>query len=115
MFKKIAKKLVLFLSAITLTVGAVGCTPAPDGNDANYDVWTTWNTMKVVREAELNDNYEKMEKGINVKMAKAESEMEAIATIGIILLMFIRCFSFVVLLKFKYSLFLNFKEHHLLY
>ncbi len=74
MFKKIAKKLVLFLSAITLTVGAVGCSPAPKGNDG-YEVWTTYNTMKVVRNAELNGNYEKMEKGINVKMAKAESEM----------------------------------------
>lgn len=75
MFKKLAKKAVLLLSAVALTFGAVGCQqPAPEGN-GDYEIWTTYNTMKVVRDVELNGNYEKMDAAINVKMAKAESEM----------------------------------------
>lgn len=77
MFKKIAKRCVAFLGVIVLSFGAVGCNDTPD---ATYDVWTTYNTMKVIRDIEIdgvnyNDNYVKMEKAINVKMAKAESEM----------------------------------------
>ena len=34
--------------------------------------------MKVVQEAKHNSNYVKMDKGINVKMAKGESEMGSI-------------------------------------
>ena len=51
MFKKLAKKAVLLLSAVTLTFGAVGCQqPAPEGN-GDYEVWTTYNTMKVDRKS----------------------------------------------------------------
>ena len=77
MFKKIAKRCVAFLGVIVLSFGMVGCKDTPD---SNYEVWTTYNTMKVIRDVEIdgvnyNDNYVKMEKAINVKMAKAESEM----------------------------------------
>ena len=77
MFKKIAKRCVAFLGVIVLSFGMVGCEDTPE---VEYDVWTTYNTMKVIRDVELkginyNDNYVKMEKAINVKMAKAESEM----------------------------------------
>lgn len=74
MFKKFAKKGVALFSACLIAFSAVGCFE-PAKTKASYDIWTTYNTMKVVRESELNDNYVKMEKGINVKMAKGESEM----------------------------------------
>ena len=80
MFKKIAKRCVALLGAIVLSFSVVGCQDTPQTTKADYDVWTTYNTMKVIRDVEFNgvnynDNYVKMEKAINVKMAKAESEM----------------------------------------
>ena len=74
MLKKLAKKSVAIISAIIIAFGAVGCVNSTK-NKNSYDIWTTYNTMKVLREASYNQNYVKMEKGINVKMAKAESEM----------------------------------------
>ena len=77
MFKKIAKRCVAFLGVIVLSFGMVGCKDTPE---VDYDVWTTYSTTKVIRDVEIdgvnyNNNYVKMEKAINVKMAKAESEM----------------------------------------
>jgi len=74
MIKKLSKKLVALVCAIVLSFGVVGCTKTPTVNDS-IDVWTTYNTMKVLRDVKYNGNYEKMEKGINVKMAKGEGEM----------------------------------------
>ena len=75
MLKNFVKKGVALVCAGVIAFGAIGCTNASSGGNATYDIWTTYNTMKVVREAELNGNYVKMDKGVNVKMAKAESEM----------------------------------------
>ena len=80
MFKKIAKRCVALLGVIVLSFGVVACQDTPKTTEVDYEVWTTYNTMKVVRDVELNgvnlnDNYVKMEKAINVAMAKAESEM----------------------------------------
>lgn len=76
MLKKMIKRGIAIIGACILTFGAVGCDCKSE--ESEYDIWTTYNTMKVVREADLNDNYVKMEKGINVKMAKGESEMGSV-------------------------------------
>ena len=75
MLKKFVKKGVALVCAGVIAFGAIGCANGSESGNVSYDIWTTYSTMKVVREAELNENYVKMEKGINVKMAKAESEM----------------------------------------
>ena len=74
MFKKLIKKGVALACGIVMSFSVVGCADVPESK-VTYDIWTTYNTMKVIRETGLNDNYVKMEKGINVKMAKGEGEM----------------------------------------
>ena len=73
MFKKLIKKGVALACGIVMSFSVVGCADQPESK-VTYDIWTTYNTMKVIRETSLNDNYVKMEKGINVKMAKAKEK-----------------------------------------
>ena len=72
MAKKILKRGAALGCALVLAMGIVGCDTT---GDANYEVWTTYATTKVLKGVDSNDRYEKMDKGINVKMAKGESEM----------------------------------------
>ena len=74
MLKKTAKRIIALISVLVLSLGVTSCANAPVLDDS-IDVWTTYNTMKVLRDVEYNDNYDKMQKGINVKMAKGEGEM----------------------------------------
>ena len=76
MKKNIMKKGVALLCAFTLSIGFTSCDLFIGAMvDDTYDVWTTYNTTKVLRDVELSGDYVRMEKGINVKMAKNESEM----------------------------------------
>ena len=76
MKKNIMKKGVALLCAFTLSIGFTSCDLFNGTKvDGTYEVWTTYNTTKVLRDVELSGDYVKMEKGINVKMAKNESEM----------------------------------------
>lgn len=79
MKKNIVKKSVALACAFVLSMGVVGCSNTGSGNSAEvnvpYEVWTTYNTKKVLRDVELTGDCVKMEKGIHVKMAKGEGEM----------------------------------------
>ena len=76
MLKKILKKGVSLSCALVFAMGAFGCDNTESGDwDAKYEVWTTYNTTKVLQDVKFNARYEKMEKGIHVKMAKGEAEM----------------------------------------
>lgn len=73
--KKTSKKLVSLLGAFLFSFSAVGCNPTEPEGEMAYELWTTYNTMKVVQDSALNGNYEKMPIAINVSMAKGEQEM----------------------------------------
>ena len=80
MIKNMMKKSVALGCAFLLSVSFAGCNFSKDGNSAGgentgYEVWTTYNTTKVLRDVELSGDYVRMEKGIHVKMAKNEAEM----------------------------------------
>ena len=80
MIKKILKKGVALTCAFVLSMGVTACSLM--GNNSSepplkegYDIWTTYNTTKVLRDVELSGDYVRMDKGIHVKMAKGEGEM----------------------------------------
>ena len=78
MMKKVMKKSVALACAFLLTMGATGCDGLlgnKNNGDATYEIWTTYNTTKVLRDVELSGDYVRMEKGIHVKMARGEGEM----------------------------------------
>ena len=79
MKKNIVKKSVALGCAFVMSMSLASCFDfsASSGNDG-YEVWTTYNTKKVLRDVELTTDCVKMEKGINVKMAKNESEFGSI-------------------------------------
>ena len=76
MLKKIFKRGAALSFALMFSMGAVGC-DKPDAGEGEpvYEVWTTYATTKVLQDVQFNERYVKMDKGINVKMAKGESEM----------------------------------------
>ena len=78
MKKNIAKKSVALTCALIVSMGVFGCSTSSDnagkGNE-NYEIWTTYNTTKVLRDVELSGDYVKMDKGIHVKMSRGEGEM----------------------------------------
>ena len=76
MLKKIFKRGVALSFALMFSMGVVGC-DKPDAGESEpvYEVWTTYATTKVLQDVQFNERYVKMDKGINVKMAKGESEM----------------------------------------
>ena len=76
MLKKIFKRGVALSFALMFSMGVVGC-DKPDAGEGEpvYEVWTTYATTKVLQDVQFNERYVKMDKGINVKMAKGESEM----------------------------------------
>ena len=80
MLKKIFKRGVALGCALVLSSGIIACDKFEGGavGEAVYDVWTTYATTKVLQDVEFNGRYVKMDKGINVKMAKGESEMGAL-------------------------------------
>ena len=75
MLKKILKKGASIGFALVFAMGAFGCDKTEGEWDTEYEVWTTYNTTKVLQDVQFNGRYEKMEKGIHVKMAKGEAEM----------------------------------------
>ena len=80
MIKKILKKGMALGCALVLSFGFVGCNFINNNEEAegSYEVWTTYATAKVLQDVKFNERYVKMDKGINVKMAKGESEMGAL-------------------------------------
>ena len=78
MKKNMVKKGVALACALTLSMSVLGCSGA-SGNAGQgkegYEIWTTYNTTKVLRDVELSGNYVRMEKGIHVKMSRGEGEM----------------------------------------
>lgn len=76
MLKKIFKRGVALSLVLMFSMGVVGC-DKPDAGESKpvYEVWTTYATTKVLQDVQFNERYVKMDKGINVKMAKGESEM----------------------------------------
>lgn len=76
MLKKIFKRGVALSFVLMFSMGVVGC-DKPDAGESKpvYEVWTTYATTKVLQDVQFNERYVKMDKGINVKMAKGESEM----------------------------------------
>ena len=76
MLKKIIKRGVALSFALMFSMGVVGCDKPDEGEgESVYEVWTTYATTKVLQDVQFNERYVKMDKGINVKMAKGESEM----------------------------------------
>jgi len=73
MAKKILKRGAALGCVLVLSMGTVGC--GDTSGEVKYDVWTTYATTKVLQDVEFNERYDKMDKGIHVKMAKGESEM----------------------------------------
>ena len=79
MLKKILKRGAALGFALIFSLGVVGCDTSGAGEgDGSYEVWSTYATTKVLQDVEFNERYVKMDKGINVKMAKGESEMGAL-------------------------------------
>ena len=79
MFKKVSKRVVALGCALSLFSGIIGCDNIQgETGTGTYDVWTTYATTKVLQDVKFNERYVKMDKGINVKMAKGESEMGAL-------------------------------------
>lgn len=79
MLKKILKRGATLGLALTFAMGIVGCDKPDAGEgEAVYEVWTTYATTKVLQDVQFNERYVKMDKSINVKMAKGESEMGAL-------------------------------------
>lgn len=81
--KKISTKVVSLIGAFLLTFSAVGCSPTTGSNagsgnnepqNVSYEVWSTYNTLKVMQDSAFNGNYEKLGNGISLKMAKNETE-----------------------------------------
>ena len=72
--KKVLTRVVALGSALFMALSS-GCANAPQGGGGSYELWTTYNTLKVVQDPELNGNYEKMPVAINVAMSQNESEM----------------------------------------
>ena len=72
--KKVLTRVVALGSALFMALSS-GCANAPLGGGGSYELWTTYNTLKVVQDPELNGNYEKMPVAINVAMSQNESEM----------------------------------------
>lgn len=72
---------VIALLSIAFTTGCKGFSP-DSGNSSNqievkdpsYEIWSTYNTMRVVQDPELNGNYEKQDAKITAQMAKNELE-----------------------------------------
>ena len=62
MLKKILKKGVSISCALVFALGVVGCANTESEWDAEYEVWTTYNTTKVLQDVQFNERYEKMEK-----------------------------------------------------
>ena len=77
MLKKFLKKGLALGCALSFSLSAFACDNNGEGS-GSYEVWTTYATTKVLQDVKFNGRYEKMEKGINVKMAKGESEMGAL-------------------------------------
>lgn len=84
MKKNIMKKSIAWVCAFILSMGATGCFNSSNSSGSSnsaveenvgYNIWTTYNTTKVLRDVELSGDYVKMDKGIHVKMAKGEGEM----------------------------------------
>ena len=76
MLKKILKRGGALGFALMFSMGVVGCEqPAAEEGEAVYEVWSTYATTKVLQDVQFNERYLKMDKSINVKMAKGESEM----------------------------------------
>ena len=77
MKKHLVKKSVALACALTLSLSVIGCSGSGNAGQGKegYEIWTTYNTTKVLRDVELSGNYVRMEKGIHVKMAKGEGEM----------------------------------------
>ena len=79
MLKRILKKGTALGCALVLSFSVFGCDNIESiEGEAVYEVWTTYATTKVLQDVEFNERYVKMDKGINVKMAKGESEMGAL-------------------------------------
>ena len=77
MLKKFLKKGLALGCALSFSLSAFACDSNGEGS-GSYEVWTTYATTKVLQDVKFNGRYEKMDKGINVKMAKGESEMGAL-------------------------------------
>ena len=84
MKKNIMKKSIAWVCAFILSMAATGCFNSSNSSGSSnsaveenvgYNIWTTYNTTKVLRDVELSGDYVKMDKGIHVKMAKGEGEM----------------------------------------
>ena len=79
MKKNIMKRSMALACAFVLSMGASGCNnlgnSSSSAESTGYEVWTTYNTTKVLRDVELSGDYVRMDKGIHVKMAKGEGEM----------------------------------------
>ncbi|MBR4943735.1 MAG: hypothetical protein IKZ28_06845, partial [Clostridia bacterium] len=76
--KKMLKKSVALLCAFVLSMGFTSCLNVNNSSkeeNVATEVWTTYNTTKVLRDVELSGDYVRMEKGIHVKMARGEAEM----------------------------------------
>ena len=59
----------------SLMLFAAGCNPNTEAPaESKYEVWSTYNTMRVVQNPSLNGNYEKWPAKITAQMAKHEME-----------------------------------------
>ena len=67
MKKNIMKRSMALACAFVLSMGASGCNnPGNSSSGAEstgYEVWTTYNTTKVLRDVELSGDYVRMDKG----------------------------------------------------
>lgn len=76
------KKLFALTLALLLAVGVL-CSCVPDKGKGDYSVWSTYNTVKVIRQSSTNDKYVKQDARLNYEMMKNETEgAQLIVTAG---------------------------------
>ena len=66
-------KLLAVLMAVALCATLL-CACAPKDNTAPYEVWTTYNTTKVIKQTYKNDTYVRQQPSLSVEMMKGEYE-----------------------------------------
>ncbi len=66
-------KLIAVFVAVTLCLCVLcGCVPTQE--EPTYEVWSTYNTTKVIQQTYKNDSYTKLDAAINIEMMRGEYE-----------------------------------------